>query len=97
MHINWKYLAHASPDVSSPDVRNFATVSPPALRRLIHSNDARHFLIGWVLFHRFRLDRQAADFDGIALPGSPADFGKFMVDETERSSKVIQAAHLKVG
>jgi hypothetical protein len=37
-----------------------------------------------------------ADFDGIALPGSPADFGKFMADETERLSKVIQAAHLKV-
>jgi hypothetical protein len=28
-----------------------------------------------------------ADFDGIALPGSPADFGKFMADETERLSR----------
>jgi tripartite-type tricarboxylate transporter receptor subunit TctC len=43
-----------------------------------------------------KMNAKLADFDGIALPGSPADFGKFMADETERLSKVIQAAHLKV-
>jgi len=32
----------------------------------------------------------------MALAGSPADFGKFMADETEKLSKVIRAAHLKV-
>jgi tripartite-type tricarboxylate transporter receptor subunit TctC len=37
-----------------------------------------------------------ANFDGIALAGSPTDFGKFMADETEKLSKVIRAAHLKV-
>ena len=37
-----------------------------------------------------------ANFDGIALTGSPTDFGKFMADETEKLSKVIRAAHLKV-
>jgi hypothetical protein len=37
-----------------------------------------------------------ADFDGLSLAGSPADFGKFMADETERLGKVIRAAHLKV-
>jgi tripartite-type tricarboxylate transporter receptor subunit TctC len=37
-----------------------------------------------------------ANFDGIALAGSPADFGKLMADETERLGKVIRAANLKV-
>jgi tripartite-type tricarboxylate transporter receptor subunit TctC len=36
------------------------------------------------------------NFDGIALAGSPADFGKFIADETEKLSRVIRAAHLKV-
>jgi tripartite-type tricarboxylate transporter receptor subunit TctC len=36
------------------------------------------------------------NFDGIAISGSPADFGKFMAGETEKLSKVIRAAHLKV-
>jgi tripartite-type tricarboxylate transporter receptor subunit TctC len=36
-----------------------------------------------------------ANFDGIALAGSPADFGKLMADETEKLGKVIRAAHLK--
>ena len=29
------------------------------------------------------------------LPGSPADFGKLIADETEKSSKVIRAANIK--
>jgi tripartite-type tricarboxylate transporter receptor subunit TctC len=37
-----------------------------------------------------------ANFDGIALAGSPADFGKLMADETEKLGKVIRAANLKV-
>jgi hypothetical protein len=29
------------------------------------------------------------------LPGSPADFGKLIVDETEKWAKVIRAANIK--
>jgi tripartite-type tricarboxylate transporter receptor subunit TctC len=43
-----------------------------------------------------KMKAKLANFDGIALAGSPADFGKFMADETEKLSKVIRAAHLKV-
>ena len=31
------------------------------------------------------------------LPGSPADFGKLIADETEKWSKVIRAANIKPG
>jgi tripartite-type tricarboxylate transporter receptor subunit TctC len=37
-----------------------------------------------------------ANFDEMALAGSPKDFGKFMADETEKLGKVIRAAHVKV-
>jgi tripartite-type tricarboxylate transporter receptor subunit TctC len=43
-----------------------------------------------------KMKAKLANFDGIALAGSPTDFGKFMADETEKLSKVIRAAHLKV-
>lgn len=43
-----------------------------------------------------KMKAKLANFDGIALAGSPADFGKFMAGETEKLSKVIRAAHLKV-
>jgi tripartite-type tricarboxylate transporter receptor subunit TctC len=43
-----------------------------------------------------KMKAKLANFDGIALAGSPADFGKFMADETEKLNKVIRAAHLKV-
>jgi tripartite-type tricarboxylate transporter receptor subunit TctC len=32
---------------------------------------------------------------GTVLPGSPADFGKFIADETEKWGKVIRAANIK--
>ena len=32
---------------------------------------------------------------GVALPGSPADFGKLIADETEKWGKVIRAANIK--
>jgi hypothetical protein len=38
-----------------------------------------------------------ADFDGLSLAGSPADFGKFMADETEKWGKVIRAANIQAG
>ena len=31
------------------------------------------------------------------MPGSPADFGKFVADETERWGKVIQTAGIRAG
>jgi hypothetical protein len=36
-----------------------------------------------------------ARFGGIAFPGSPADFGKFIAKETEKWTKVIRAAKIK--
>ena len=36
-----------------------------------------------------------ADLGGTMLPGSPADFGKLIVDETEKWGKVIRAANIK--
>jgi tripartite-type tricarboxylate transporter receptor subunit TctC len=36
------------------------------------------------------------DLGGAVLPGSPADFAKFVADETEKWGKVIRAANIKV-
>jgi tripartite-type tricarboxylate transporter receptor subunit TctC len=36
-----------------------------------------------------------ADLGGTALPGSSADFGKLIADETEKWGKVIRAANIK--
>jgi tripartite-type tricarboxylate transporter receptor subunit TctC len=36
-----------------------------------------------------------AEFGGTALPGSPADFGKLIADETEKWAKVIKSAGIK--
>ena len=35
------------------------------------------------------------DLGGTALVGSPADFGKYIADETEKWGKVIQALNIK--
>ena len=37
-----------------------------------------------------------AEVGGTPLPGSPADFGKLIADETEKWGKVIRAANIKV-
>src|SRR5262245_18169417 len=37
-----------------------------------------------------------ADLSGMVLPGSPADFGKLIRDETEKWAKVIQSAQITV-
>jgi tripartite-type tricarboxylate transporter receptor subunit TctC len=37
-----------------------------------------------------------ADLAGTALPGSPAEFGKFIADETEKWGKMARAANIKV-
>jgi tripartite-type tricarboxylate transporter receptor subunit TctC len=36
------------------------------------------------------------ELGGILLPGSPADFGRLLTDETEKWGKVVRAANLKV-
>ena len=36
-----------------------------------------------------------ADLGGTVLAGSPADFGKLIVEETEKWGKVIRAANIK--
>jgi len=37
-----------------------------------------------------------AELGGVVLPGSPADFGKLIREETEKWAKVIRAANIKV-
>jgi tripartite-type tricarboxylate transporter receptor subunit TctC len=44
---------------------------------------------------RFRA--RLADLGGMLLSGSPAEFGKLIVDETEKWGKVIRAANIKPG
>jgi tripartite-type tricarboxylate transporter receptor subunit TctC len=36
-----------------------------------------------------------ADLGATVLPGSPAEFGKLIADDTEKWSKVIRAANIK--
>jgi hypothetical protein len=40
-------------------------------------------------------DRRFADLGGMALAGSPAEFGSFIADETEKWGKVIRAVNIK--
>jgi tripartite-type tricarboxylate transporter receptor subunit TctC len=42
-----------------------------------------------------KLRRRLADLGGITLPGSPADFGKLVDDETEKWGRVIRTANIK--
>ena len=42
-----------------------------------------------------RITARLADLGGMALPGSPADFGKLIAAETEKWGKVIRAANIK--
>ena len=44
-----------------------------------------------------KLKRRFAEVAGISLAGSPADFGKLIVDDTEKWGKVIRAANIKAG
>jgi len=43
-----------------------------------------------------KIKARLADLGGKALPGAPADFGKLILDETERWAKVIRAANIKL-
>jgi tripartite-type tricarboxylate transporter receptor subunit TctC len=42
-----------------------------------------------------KMKTRLADLGGTPLPGSPADFGKFIAAETEKWGKVIRAANIK--
>jgi tripartite-type tricarboxylate transporter receptor subunit TctC len=42
-----------------------------------------------------KLKARLAEMGAWALPGSPADFGKFIAAETEKWGKVIRAANIK--
>jgi tripartite-type tricarboxylate transporter receptor subunit TctC len=42
-----------------------------------------------------KLKARLVDLGGTVLPGSPADFGKLIVDETEKWGRVIRAANIK--
>jgi tripartite-type tricarboxylate transporter receptor subunit TctC len=42
-----------------------------------------------------KIRARLAGLGGTVLPGSPADFGKFIADETEKWGKVIRAANIK--
>lgn len=44
-----------------------------------------------------KIKARLADLDGTALAGSPADFGKLIVDETEKWGNVIRAGDIKHG
>jgi tripartite-type tricarboxylate transporter receptor subunit TctC len=42
-----------------------------------------------------KMKGRLAEMGGIVEPGSPADFGKFIAEETEKWAKVIRAANIK--
>ena len=42
-----------------------------------------------------KMKARLADLGGTVLPGSPADFGKLVVDETEKWAKVVKFAGVK--
>ncbi len=42
-----------------------------------------------------RMRARFAELGASVMPGSPADFGKFIVEETEKWAKVIRAANIK--
>jgi tripartite-type tricarboxylate transporter receptor subunit TctC len=43
-----------------------------------------------------RMKAQIADLGGTPLPGSPAEFAKFIADETEKWAKVIRTANIRL-
>jgi tripartite-type tricarboxylate transporter receptor subunit TctC len=43
-----------------------------------------------------KIKAQLADLGGMLIPGSPADFGKVLADETDKWAKVVKTAGVKV-
>ena len=44
-----------------------------------------------------KLKARILDLGGVPMPMTPAEFGKFLADETEKWGKVIRAANIKPG
>ena len=42
-----------------------------------------------------KIKARLADLGGTPLPGSPAEFGKLIAEDTEKWGKVIRAANIK--
>ena len=42
-----------------------------------------------------KMKQRLADLGGVPLPGSPAEFGRLVIEETEKWSKVIRFAGIK--
>jgi tripartite-type tricarboxylate transporter receptor subunit TctC len=42
-----------------------------------------------------KIKARLADLGGLPMPMSPADFGKFIADETEKWGNVVRAANMK--
>ena len=42
-----------------------------------------------------KIKARLADFGATVMPGSPADFGKLIADETEKWTKVVRSANIK--
>jgi hypothetical protein len=42
-----------------------------------------------------RIKARIADLGGTMLPGSPADFGRLIVEDTEKWAKVVKFAGIK--
>jgi tripartite-type tricarboxylate transporter receptor subunit TctC len=42
-----------------------------------------------------KIKARLADMGSVALPGSPADFGKLIADETEKWGNVIRTLNIK--
>jgi tripartite-type tricarboxylate transporter receptor subunit TctC len=42
-----------------------------------------------------KIRAQISDFGSTVLPGSPADFGKLIADETDKWAKVVKFANIK--
>jgi tripartite-type tricarboxylate transporter receptor subunit TctC len=42
-----------------------------------------------------KIKGRLADLGGTTLPGSPADFGKLIAEETEKWGQVVRAANIK--
>ena len=42
-----------------------------------------------------KMNARLADLGGTVIPGSPAEFGRLIADETEKWGRLILAAHIK--
>jgi hypothetical protein len=74
----------ATPDQLARCRSSPISLPPPGLNREIHEALADP-----------KINARFAELGGTVLPGSPADFGKLIADETEKWGKVIRAANIK--